>query len=130
MHLNMDYLLQRMWDYMGLTRIYTKRRGQQPDLNEPIVLSTQRHGLTVEAVCTTISKEFVPIFNFALVWGRSTKFNPQRVGLSHTLLDEDVIQVVAKTLVQQKHSKDYRQRVDGYNLAIAKERRRLRKIKT
>jgi hypothetical protein len=41
-----------------------------------------------------------------------------------------VIQVVAKTLVQQKHSKDYRQRVDGYNLAIAKERRRLRKIKT
>lgn len=130
MSLNLDYLLQRMWDYMGLIRIYTKRRGQAPDLSQPIVLSSERHGLTVEAVCKGISKEFVPIFNFALVWGRSTKFNPQRVGLSHGLLDEDVIQVVPKTLVQQKHSKDYRQRVDGFNLAIAKERRRLRKIKT
>lgn len=130
MNLNLDYLLQRMWDYMGLIRIYTKRRGQAPDLTQPIVLSSERHGLTVEAVCSSISKEFVPIFNFALVWGRSTKFNPQRVGLSHNLVDEDVVQVVPKTLVQQKHSKDYRQRVDGFNLAIAKERRRLRKIKT
>lgn len=129
MSLNLDYLLQRMWDYMGLIRIYTKRRGQAPDLSDPIVLSTERHGLTVEAVCQSISKEFLPIFNFALVWGRSTKFNPQRVGLSHGLVDEDVIQVVPKTLVQQKHSKDYRERVDAFNLSIAKERRRLRKIK-
>jgi uncharacterized protein len=35
-------MLQKMWDYLGLIRIYTKRRGQQPDLNEPIVLSSER----------------------------------------------------------------------------------------
>eukprot|EP01038_Epipyxis_sp_PR26KG_P010170 gene10170-13682_t len=129
MNLNLEYLLQRMWDYMGLIRIYTKRRGQPPDLNEPMVLSAERHGMTVEAACTSISKELKEIFNFALVWGRSTKFNPQRVGLSHVLTDEDVIQIVPKTLIQQKHSKDYRERVDGFNAAIKKERRRLRKIK-
>lgn len=59
----------------------------------------------------TISKELREIFNFALVWGRSTKHNPQRVGLSHVLTDEDVVQIVPKTLVQQKHSKDYQARV-------------------
>ena len=73
-------------------------------------LST-RHGLSVEAACTSVSKDLLDVFNFALVWGRSTKFNPQRVGLSHTLMDEDVFQVVPKTLVQQKQSKDYRQKV-------------------
>jgi len=129
MNLNLDYLLQQMWKYMGLIRIYTKRRGQRPDLSDPIVLSHERHGLSVEAACKGISREFLPIFNFALIWGRSTRFNPQRCGLVHELQDEDVIQVVTKTLVQQKHSKEYRARVDQYNAAIRKERKRLRKIK-
>lgn len=75
------------------------------------MLAAQRDGLTVEAACKSISKELLEIFNFALVWGRSTKYNPQRVGLSHILSDEDVLQIVSKTLVQQKHSKDYQQRV-------------------
>jgi ribosome-interacting GTPase 1 len=127
--LNLDYLLQQIWKYMGLIRIYTKRRGQQPDLDEPVVLSLQRHGLTVEAACKSISREFLPIFNFALIWGRSAKFNPQRVGLTHVLQDEDVIQIVLKTLVQQKQSKDYQLRVTEANKAILKERKRLRKIK-
>ena len=89
-----------------------------------------RNGLSIEAACGSVSKELLDVFNFALVWGRSTKFNPQRVGLSHVLMDEDVFQVVPKTLVQQKQSKDYRQKVDSYNAAIAKERSRKRKIKT
>lgn len=129
MNLNIDHMLQKMWEYMGLIRIYTKRRGQPPDLAEPVVLSSERDGLSVEAACKAVSKELLEIFNFALVWGRSTKYNPQRVGLAHVMQDEDVIQIVAKTLVQQKQSKDYRQRVDAYNLKIQKERRRLRKIK-
>ncbi len=129
MNLNLDFLLQQIWKYLGLVRIYTKRRGQPPDLIEPIILSEERHGLTIEAACKSISREFIPIFNFALVWGRSTKFNPQRVGLSHVLQDEDVIQIVLKTVAQQKASKDYQARVTAANQAILKERKRLRKIK-
>ncbi len=56
MNLNLDYLLQKMWEYMGLIRIYTKRRAQPPDLTAPIVLSSERHGLTVEAASGSISK--------------------------------------------------------------------------
>lgn len=112
MQLNLDEMLQRMWDYLGLIRIYTKKRGQQPDLSAPIVLSSERHGLTVGDACKSISKDLLDKFNFALVWGRSTKYNPQRVGLTHRLRDEDVIQIVPKTLVQQTHSKDYRAKVN------------------
>lgn len=130
LNLNLDRMLQKVWEYLGLLRVFTKRRGQAPDLRDPVVLSKERDGLSVEAACGCISKELIEIFNFALVWGRSTKHNPQRVGLQHVLSDEDVLQVVPKTLVQQKHSKDYRAKVDSYNEAIRKERRRKHKLKT
>lgn len=32
----------------------------------------------------------------ALVWGRSAKHSPQRVGLQHEMCDEDVISLVTK----------------------------------
>ena len=35
-------------------------------------------------------------FKYALAWGRSTKFSPQRVGLTHQMEDEDVIMIVKK----------------------------------
>ena len=44
------------------------------------------------SVCRTLAQDC----KYALVWGQSTKFNPQRVGISHLMADEDVIQVVKK----------------------------------
>jgi uncharacterized protein len=129
MNLNLDYMLKKMWDYLGLIRIYTKPRGQAPDLSVPIVLSPERNGLSVEAACKSISRDLLAKFNFALVWGRSTKYNPQRVGLSHMMQDEDVIQIMQKTLTQQQQSKDYVALVTAQNQAIAKERRKKHKKK-
>jgi len=121
--LNLDYLLARMWDAMGLVRVYCKRRGCPPDLDEPVVLSAQRHGITVEAATQRISKELLVIFNYAEVWGTSAKHSPQRVGLQHKLHDEDVFQIVAQTNQQQKQDKGYSQRVQNYNAEIARKRR-------
>lgn len=42
LQLNLDRLLARMWDEMGLVRVYTKPQGQQPDFTDPVVLSTVR----------------------------------------------------------------------------------------
>jgi len=30
-------------------------------------------------------------FRYALVWGMSVKYNPQKVGKDHQLLDEDIV---------------------------------------
>ncbi|KAK6914703.1 GTP binding protein, second domain [Dillenia turbinata] len=49
--LNLDRLLARMWDEMGLVRVYTKPQGQQPDFTDPFVLSASRGWCTVEDVC-------------------------------------------------------------------------------
>lgn len=37
--LNLDRLLAKMWEAMGLVRVYTKPQGQQPDFTDPVVLS-------------------------------------------------------------------------------------------
>lgn len=38
----------------------------------------------------------VDSFKYALVWGTSVKFNPQRVGITHIVNHEDVIQIITK----------------------------------
>lgn len=61
-----------------------------------------------------IHKDLLADFNFALVWGQSTKHNPQHCGVSHELEDEDVLQIIKKTVNQQRQSKDYGDRVQKY----------------
>jgi ribosome-interacting GTPase 1 len=125
-----DLLKTRLWEYLGLTRTYTKRKGKtqhsyqlscrntsstvdansptfinagsSPDLAEPVVLSQIRRGTTVKSLCANVSSELLREFNYALVWGTSAKHSPQRCGLGHTLDDEDVVQIVSKTIKQQQ----------------------------
>ncbi|KAI0987319.1 hypothetical protein GJ496_005619 [Pomphorhynchus laevis] len=93
MRLNLDNLLRQMWIYLDLIQIYTKKRGEPPDLVDGIIL---RNGSTVGHVCSLVHKSLKDNFKYSLVWGTSAKFSPQRVGLAHKLHNEDVIQIVAK----------------------------------
>eukprot|EP00879_Flechtneria_rotunda_P014657 GHRR01015316.1.p2 GENE.GHRR01015316.1~~GHRR01015316.1.p2 ORF type:complete len:119 (-),score=39.97 GHRR01015316.1:1147-1503(-) len=52
-----------------------------------------RGGTTMEAMCKQIHNTLTKEFKYALVWGCSAKHYPQRVGLTHQLADEDVVQV-------------------------------------
>ncbi|XP_058536646.1 developmentally-regulated GTP-binding protein 2-like [Ochotona princeps] len=38
MKLNLDYLLEMLWEALALTCIYTKKRGQRPDFSDAIIL--------------------------------------------------------------------------------------------
>jgi len=51
MRLNLDYLLENIWEKLDLVRVYTKRRGCPPDFNDPLVLTHDRNGCTVKSVC-------------------------------------------------------------------------------
>ncbi|KAL9304301.1 hypothetical protein ACSQ67_021564 [Phaseolus vulgaris] len=89
--MNLDRLLARMWDEMGLVRIYTKPQGQQPDFSDPVVLSADRGGCTAEDFCNHIHRSLVKDVKYVLVWGTSARHYPQHCGLSHNLRDEDVV---------------------------------------
>jgi ribosome-interacting GTPase 1 len=124
-----DLVKDKMWEYLGLTRIYTKRKGAAPDLEEPVVLSAIRKGTTVKSLCANISSELLRDFNYALIWGTSAKHSPQRCGLSHQLDDEDVVQVVGKTIGQQQQSKNYTDLAQQFEDKRAKKRLDAKKLK-
>jgi small GTP-binding protein len=96
LQLNLDRLLAKMWDEMGLVRVYTKPQGQQPDFSEPVVLSSDRGGCTVEDFCNHLHRSLLKDIKYVLVWGASSKHYPQRCGTQHLLHDEDVVQIVKK----------------------------------
>ncbi|KAI9444964.1 developmentally regulated GTP-binding protein [Lactarius indigo] len=85
------YLIDRIWDDLGLVKVYTKKRGAPPDLFDPICM---RKGSTIEDVCNGVHRSLATNFRYALVWsGKSSKFAPyaQKVGLTHLVQDEDVV---------------------------------------
>jgi len=93
MNLGIDILLDKIWEQLNLKRVYTKKHGCQPDFGDPLILLKSRHGITVKSCLMQIHRDFLKEFSHAVVWGRSAKFQPQRVGLNHVLEDEDVIEL-------------------------------------
>jgi len=95
--LNIEAVIEEMWEHMGLIRIFTKKQKAPPDLGRPFVV---KNGSSIEDVCRRIHKDLASRFKYAIVWGTSTKHSPQRVGVSHVLEDEDVLQIMVKTANQ------------------------------
>lgn len=93
--LNLDLLLDKIWEYLDFIRIYTKVRGKRPDFSEPLIM---RNGASMEHICHAIHREMVKNFKYALVWGTSAKQSVQseirkragglaNPGLSDTMID-------------------------------------------
>ncbi|KAI2788780.1 Ribosome-interacting GTPase 1 [Penicillium oxalicum] len=91
---NIDELLEMMWEKLNLRRIYTKPKGRAPDYTAPVVLRAS--GCTVEDFCNAIHRTIKDQFKHAIVYGRSVKHQPQRVGLAHELADEDIVSIVKR----------------------------------
>jgi hypothetical protein len=76
-----------------------------------------------------VSTQLLRDFNYALVWGMSAKHAPQRCGLSHPLDDQDVVQIVSKTIKQQQQDKNYTSLAQSYQDKHAKKRLEAKKKK-
>mmetsp|Transcript_40792 Transcript_40792/g.105537 ORF Transcript_40792/g.105537 Transcript_40792/m.105537 type:complete len:414 (-) Transcript_40792:62-1303(-) len=93
--LNLDGLLERIWQELELVRVYTKKKGIFPDFKDPLILTGARgdKSSTVENAVGMLHKSLLDEFKCALVWGASTRMSPQVAGVKHELADEDVIQI-------------------------------------
>lgn len=91
---NLEELLESIWEYTKMLRIYTKPKGQVPDYTAPVVLHAQSP--TIEDFCNRLHKQMLSQLKYAWVWGSSVRHQPQKCGKDHILQDEDVVQIVKK----------------------------------
>lgn len=91
---NLEELLETIWDYTKMIRIYTKPKGQVPDYTAPVVLHNMEP--SIEDFCLKIHKQLIAQYKYAWVWGSSVRHQPQKCGKEHILCDEDVVQIVKR----------------------------------
>lgn len=93
MDLGIEDLKEEIWRQLSLLRVYTKRRGEAPAFDDPMVV---RANSTILNVCDAVHRDMKNQFKYALVWGSSAKHSPQKCGINHPVNDEDVVEIVVK----------------------------------
>lgn len=78
----------RIYEGLGIIRVYTKAPGKDPDLNSPFVLPA---GATIEELAGRIHKDFLSRLKYARVWGSET-FQGQMVQRDYRLHEGDVVE--------------------------------------
>ena len=90
---NVQALKEEIYRRLEFVRIYMRRRTGETDFEEPMVI---RGGATIGDVCDKVHRGMKDEFRYAQVWGKSVKFGGQRVGMTHRLMDEDVLTIFTK----------------------------------
>lgn len=90
--LSADEARKRIWDSLGLIRVYTKSKSEKKK-DTPVALPA---GSSVRTFATRIHKDFIKKLRYARVWGKGAKFEGQQVGLNHILKDGDRVELFEK----------------------------------
>ncbi len=91
--INISALKEEIYKRLDFVRIYMRRRNGETDFEEPMIV---RNGSSVLEICNKVHRNIKDEFRYALIWGKSAKFGGQRVGITHRLMDEDIITLVTK----------------------------------
>lgn len=71
LNLGLDWLVEQIWQHLGLLRLYTKKRGAMPDFSDALIV---RSNATVEHVCHVLHRQLADIFKHAHIWVRTYRF--------------------------------------------------------
>lgn len=85
-------LLELIWKNLNLIKIYTKQPGKKPTY-PPLAL---KKGSVIKDLAEQVHRDFIKQFKYARVWGESSKFDGQEVGLNHKLEDDDIVELHIK----------------------------------
>lgn len=90
--LGLSELGKTLFKTLDLVRVYTKEPNAASPSPEPFVI---KGGTTVGELSRQIHTALLRQFKYARVWGKSASYGGERVGITHVLLDGDVVEIHA-----------------------------------
>jgi small GTP-binding protein len=85
----LERLKDAAWQLTGLIRVRLRRAGQVH--SEPMAMPA---GATVVEVARKVHGDLAESFQAARVWGASARFEGQRVGRDHQVLEGDIVEII------------------------------------
>ena len=86
---HLEVLRRRIYEGLGIVRVYTKAPGRPPAMSVPVVLPQRS---TILDVAESIHKDFAEQLKFARVWGQG-KYDGQRVNRDYVVQEGDIIEL-------------------------------------
>lgn len=90
--LNIENLMNKVYDGLNIIRVYTKEPGKPPDMKDPLIL---KKGATVLDAAYKLHKEIAKNLKYARLWG-SSRFEGQQVNKDYILQDKDIVEFHTK----------------------------------
>jgi len=87
--IGLEEMKPKIYQMLGVIRVYTKAPGEKPVLNDPIILL---RGSTLEEAAAAVHKDFLARLKYARVWG-SGKHDGIMVKRDHVLQEGDIIEL-------------------------------------
>ena len=87
---NLNELKELIFDRLDLIRLYLKEPRKPADMDVPLIVFKNS---TIRDICLKLHRDFKDKFRFARVWGKSAKFDGQKVSLPHKLIDKDILEL-------------------------------------
>ncbi len=85
----LDRLGSRLWELLGVIRVYTKEPGRRADNDQPYTLPV---GSTIDDLARAIHRDLPELMKFARIWGAG-RFDGQRAHRNEILRDKDVVEI-------------------------------------
>lgn len=89
----LDELKEKIFKSFTKIRVYTKQPGQAQADNEPMIVEPETN---VEQIARMIFRGKTDLIKRIRIWGPSSKFGGQEVGIKHILKDKDVLEFSTK----------------------------------
>ncbi len=87
--MNLHILNQKLFERLGVIRVYSKLPGKKPDFDAPFVL---KKGSTTLDLAVKVHKDFVARLRYAKLW-RQAQSDGMMVSKDFVLQDKDVLEL-------------------------------------